>query len=69
MRAGSSRPFLLPEVVVAFTSFHDQQLLNAVAMLQPKILYPYHITDTNMAKVEEALRAVPGVEVRIRPMK
>lgn len=46
-----------------------QMLLSAVAMVQPKILYPYHTTDTNMAKVEEALRAVPGVEVRIRPMK
>lgn len=44
-------------------------LLNAVAMVQPKILYPYHTTDTNMAKVEEALKALPGVETRIRPMK
>lgn len=44
-------------------------LAKAAAMVQPKILYPYHSNDANMAKVEEALKAVPGVEVRIRPMK
>lgn len=44
-------------------------LTKAVAMVEPKILYPYHSNDTNMGKVEEALKGVPGMELRIRPMK
>ena len=44
-------------------------LTDAAKMIQPKILYPYHTTDTDMAKVAAAMQAVPGVETRIRPMK
>lgn len=44
-------------------------LTKAVAMVQPKILYPYHSNNADMAKVAEALKAFPGVETRIRPMK
>jgi len=44
-------------------------LVRAARMLEPKILYPYHTTDTNMAKVAELLKGVPDVETRIRPMK
>lgn len=44
-------------------------LTKAVAMVQPKILYPYHTNSADMAKVEEALKGVPGMELRIRPMK
>ena len=44
-------------------------LADAARMIQPKILYPYHTTDTDMAKVAAAMQAVPGVETRIRPMK
>jgi L-ascorbate metabolism protein UlaG (beta-lactamase superfamily) len=46
-----------------------EMLQNAAKMIQPKVLYPYHTTDTDMAKVAAALKAVPGVETRIRPMK
>jgi len=44
-------------------------LVEAAGMIQPRILYPYHTTDTNMDKVAVALKDVPGVETRIRPMK
>jgi len=44
-------------------------LVDAARMIQPRILYPYHTTDTDMAKVAVALKDVPGVETRIRPMK
>ena len=44
-------------------------LADAARMIQPKSLYPYHTTDTDMAKVAAAMQAVPGVETRIRPMK
>jgi L-ascorbate metabolism protein UlaG (beta-lactamase superfamily) len=44
-------------------------LVDAARRLKPKVLYPYHTGETDMTKVAEALRAVPGVETRIRPMK
>ena len=44
-------------------------LVDAARRLQPKILYPYHTRETDMAKVAALLKAVPGVETRIRPMK
>lgn len=44
-------------------------LVEAAKTLKPKVLYPYHTGDTDMDKAAEALRAAPGVEVRIRPMK
>jgi L-ascorbate metabolism protein UlaG (beta-lactamase superfamily) len=44
-------------------------LVAAAKLLQPKILYPYHTGDTDMAKAAAALKAVPGVEVRIRSLQ
>lgn len=44
-------------------------LAEAARLIRPKVLYPYHTGDTDMARVAEALKAVPGVETRIRPMK
>lgn len=44
-------------------------LAQAAAVLQPKILYPYHTGDTNMDAVQARLAGLPGVETRIRPMK
>ncbi len=42
---------------------------HAANMLRPKILYPYHTTDTVMRAVASRLKDVPGVQTRIRPMK
>lgn len=50
-------------------TMNQGMLLKAAAMVQPKVLYPYHSNDANRARLEEALKAVPGVETRIRPMK
>jgi len=44
-------------------------LVHAATLLKPRVLYPYHTGETDMHKAAEALRAVPGVETRIRPMK
>jgi L-ascorbate metabolism protein UlaG (beta-lactamase superfamily) len=44
-------------------------LVDAARLLQPKILYPYHTGDTDMVKAAALLKAVPGVETRIRPLK
>lgn len=46
-----------------------EMLQNAARLVQPKVLYPYHTSETDMQKVAELLKAVPGVETRIRPMK
>ncbi|MBU1230697.1 MAG: MBL fold metallo-hydrolase [Proteobacteria bacterium] len=44
-------------------------LAEAARMIQPRILYPYHTGDTDMAKAAALLADVPGVETRLRPMK
>jgi L-ascorbate metabolism protein UlaG (beta-lactamase superfamily) len=44
-------------------------LARAATMLRPKILYPYHTGDTDMAAVTARLKGLSGVETRIRPMK
>lgn len=44
-------------------------LVEAAKLIQPKVLYPYHTGDTDLARAAEALKAVPGVETRIRPLK
>jgi len=44
-------------------------LVDAAGMIQPKILYPYHTGDTNMAELAARLKDVPGVNTRIIPMK
>jgi len=41
----------------------------AVRSFKPKVLYPYHLGDTDPAKLVELLKDLPGVEVRIRKMK
>jgi len=46
-----------------------EMLFEAARLVKPKILYPYHTGDTDMAKVREILKDMPGVEVRIRPMR
>jgi L-ascorbate metabolism protein UlaG (beta-lactamase superfamily) len=46
-----------------------EMLADAAARLKPKVLYPYHTGDTDMAKVAALLAQVPGVETRIRDMK
>lgn len=56
-------PVNLPYTMTPF------MLADAARMIQPKILYPYHTGDTDMDKLAALLKALPGVETRIRPMK
>ncbi len=37
--------------------------------IRPKILYPYHYGDTDIARLPELLKGEKGIEVRIRAMK
>jgi L-ascorbate metabolism protein UlaG (beta-lactamase superfamily) len=45
-----------------------EMVADAVRMLKPAILYPYHTTDTDTAKLQPLLKGEKGIEVRIRRM-
>jgi len=38
-------------------------------MLRPKILYPYHFSDTDTSRIVQLLRDQKETEVRIRQMQ
>jgi L-ascorbate metabolism protein UlaG (beta-lactamase superfamily) len=40
----------------------------AARIIRPKILYPYHYSETDTSKLMERLKSSPGIEVRIRRM-
>jgi hypothetical protein len=46
-----------------------EQLVNAVRLFHPKVLYPYHFGETDMNKVVELLKAEPGTKVVVKAMK
>lgn len=46
-----------------------EQVVNAVNMIKPKILYPYHFGDTDLTKLEELMKNVKNVELRLRDMQ
>jgi len=41
---------------------------DAARMVKPKILYPYHTTDTDTSKLQPLLKDEKGIEVKIRRM-
>jgi L-ascorbate metabolism protein UlaG (beta-lactamase superfamily) len=41
---------------------------DAARMIRPRILYPYHFGDTDLAELTALLKDEPGIEVRIRRM-
>jgi L-ascorbate metabolism protein UlaG (beta-lactamase superfamily) len=45
-----------------------EMVADAATTIQPKILYPYHYSDTDTSKIVELLSDQPGIEVRIRQM-
>jgi L-ascorbate metabolism protein UlaG (beta-lactamase superfamily) len=44
------------------------QLANAVKMIKPRIVYPYHYGDSDLSALPKLLKGVKGVELRIRRM-
>lgn len=42
---------------------------SAAKMLKPRVLYPYHTGETDLAKLEALMKGQKGTEVRIRSMK
>jgi L-ascorbate metabolism protein UlaG (beta-lactamase superfamily) len=45
-----------------------EMVADAARMVKPKILYPYHTTDTDTSKLQPLLKDEKGIEVRIRRM-
>jgi L-ascorbate metabolism protein UlaG (beta-lactamase superfamily) len=46
-----------------------EMVADAARVFQPKILYPYHFSDTDVGTIEKLLASEKGIEVRLRPMK
>ena len=45
-----------------------EMVADAAKAFKPRILYPYHFSDTDTAKIVDLLKGVEGIEVRIRKM-
>jgi L-ascorbate metabolism protein UlaG (beta-lactamase superfamily) len=45
-----------------------EMVADAARMVKPKILYPYHTTDTDTSKLKPLLKDEKGIEIRIRRM-
>jgi len=53
---------------VPYTMTPDM-VADAAGAFRPRILYPYHTGDTNLARLIELMKETPEVEVRLRKMK
>ena len=64
----------LQDVDIAFLPMNlpytmtPKMVADAATTIQPKILYPYHFSDTDTSKIVELLSEQPGIEVRIRKL-
>jgi L-ascorbate metabolism protein UlaG (beta-lactamase superfamily) len=45
-----------------------KQLIQAVKMIKPQIVYPYHYGDSDLSSLPELLKGIKGTELRIRRM-
>jgi len=63
------------DIAVAFLPVNQpytmtpDQLLHAVQMIRPSIVYPYHFGNTDTGLMEKLIRDNTDAEVRIRPME
>jgi L-ascorbate metabolism protein UlaG (beta-lactamase superfamily) len=46
-----------------------EMVADAAKMIQPKVLYPYHTGETDVAKLTALMKDQKGTEVRIRKMQ
>ncbi len=46
-----------------------EMVFDAAMAFRPKILYPYHMGDTDTSKIQSLLAGAEGIEVRIREMR
>lgn len=65
----------LKDIAVAFLPMNlpytmtPAMVADAIKMFRPRIVYPYHTGETDVAQLDEAVKDIKGVEVRYRPMK
>ncbi len=45
-----------------------EMVADAARMFRPKVVYPYHTTDTDTSKLQPLLKSEKGIEIRIRRM-
>ncbi len=64
----------LRDIAVAFLPMNlpytmtPEMTAQAAEMIKPRLLYPYHFSDTDPQKLVELLKGDPAIEVRIRRM-
>jgi L-ascorbate metabolism protein UlaG (beta-lactamase superfamily) len=64
----------LRDIAIAFLPMNlpytmtPEMVADAAKTIQPRILYPYHYGNTDVAKLVDLLKAEKGIEVRIRKM-
>lgn len=51
------------------STMSPEMVADLARALRPKILYPYHYTDTDPARLTTLLKDVPEIEVRIRSLR
>lgn len=65
----------LRDIAVAFLPMNrpytmtPEMVADAARAFKPRILYPYHVGDTDPAKLQALLKTAPEIEVRIRNLK
>jgi len=45
-----------------------EMVADAARMFTPKVLYPYHTTDTDVSRLQPLLKGEKGIEIRVRRM-
>ncbi len=64
----------LKDIAVAFLPMNlpytmpPEMTAAAAKSFRPRVLYPYHFSDTDPQRLVDLLRAEPGIEVRVRKM-
>jgi L-ascorbate metabolism protein UlaG (beta-lactamase superfamily) len=65
----------LPRIDVAFLPMNvpytmaPEMVADAASALRPRVLYPYHLGETDTAPLVALMKDVEGVELRLRRMK
>lgn len=65
----------LKDVDIAFLSTNQpytmtaQQCINAIKMINPEIVYPYHYGDTDLTPIVETFKTQNDIEVRVRQLQ
>jgi L-ascorbate metabolism protein UlaG (beta-lactamase superfamily) len=65
----------LKNIRIAFLSMNQpytmtpEQVADAVNMIKPEIVYPYHYGDTDVNRLKEFLKDKKDVELRIRDLQ